>query len=89
MPTITIISFRRYDSDSQVLAFFTIELDFSEGNRLTLYDLKLVSSKNGDDRFVSPPQRKADNGKYYNYYYLSPSLMTQVKKIAEERYNKE
>jgi len=89
MPTITIVSIRKVDLEN-ILAFLTIELDFGEGCRLTLYGIKLVKSKRDKSNFLGYPQRQAkdDESKWYNHYYPSPALADALLAQAQTAYKK-
>lgn len=48
---------------------FVFSWDGGEG--IVLYDMKVLHKKdNANEWFISPPQRKGSDGKYYGYYYV-------------------
>lgn len=87
MPTIVVVSLRKVTDIENIRAFATIELDFGEGCRITLYGLKLVKSKKDESMFLGRPQREND-GKWYDHYYPSPALNTGMLEAITKAYNK-
>ena len=58
------------------LVFFTLEL-----NGVTIYNCRVATGKNGD--FISFPQYKGSDGKYYNNVYVSLSDEDSAKILEE------
>lgn len=83
--TISIINLNCVDL-TNIVAFFNVELDCGEGNRITLYGLKLVKSKKNDDLFLGYPQRKADDERYFNHYHCSPAVAESILTKATQKY---
>lgn len=86
MPTISILQLNLAPTLEKIMCFFNVELDFGSGCRVTLYGLKLVLSTKDDTLFLGMPQRKGDNDKWYNHFYLSPTLHEAIHATALDKY---
>lgn len=84
MLSLTILRFTPFN-DTNVKAFFDVEVDLGESQRITLYGLKLVQSKLSDELFVASPQRKGSNDKYYNHFSLTQPLTDQLLALAQDK----
>lgn len=42
-------------------------------NGITIYNVRIMQTKDGDHEFLSFPSRKGNDGKYYHYVYMALS----------------
>ncbi|HSL90814.1 MAG TPA: septation protein SpoVG family protein [Ignavibacteriaceae bacterium] len=71
------------NSSSKTAAFFDIET--SEG--IIIKGFKLINGSNG--LFVSSPDEKGKDGKFYDRVILTKEMKESLEKMAVEEYNKE
>lgn len=79
LESIKVLRATAVNSESKTQAFMDVEL-----NGIAIYGVSVVSGSNGD--FLSFPQRKANNGKYYHvaYAYLSAEDQQKVIEACED-----
>jgi stage V sporulation protein G len=70
-------------SSSKTAAFFDVET--SEG--IIIKGFKLINGSNG--LFVSSPDEKGKDGKFYDRVILTKEMKESLEKMAVEEYNKE
>ena len=74
---------RVVDGRNGDLVFFTLTL-----NGVTIYNCRVATGKNGD--FISFPQYKGNDGKYYNNVYVSlaeedsAAILTEIQRQIDE-----
>lgn len=68
--------------DSKTVAFF----DFQTGDEITIRGFKLINGANG--LFISPPQQKGSDNKYYDNVILPKELKEELQTLAVAEYNK-
>ena len=70
------------DSTGKTAAFFDIQTD----DGITLKGFRLVNGSNG--LFLSTPDQKGKDGKYYETVILPKDMKTELEKIAIDEFNK-
>ena len=67
----------------------SVSFDLTIDGWITIYNMRVVEGKNGD--FVSFPQRKATDGKYYSYVWFNmneadeKSILEKVQEVLDEK----
>ena len=70
------------DSTGKTAAFFDVQTD----DGITLKGFRLVNGSNG--LFLSTPDQKGKDGKYYETVILPKEMKIELEKIAIEEFNK-
>jgi stage V sporulation protein G len=70
------------DGGGKTAAFFDIETN----DGITIKGFRLVNGSNG--LFLSSPNEKGKDGKYYDSVILPKQMKSELEKIALEEYNK-
>ena len=70
------------DSTGKTAAFFDIQTD----DGITLKGFRLVNGSNG--LFLSTPDQKGKDGKYYETVILPKEMKSELEKVAIEEFNK-
>jgi stage V sporulation protein G len=70
------------DGGGKTAAFFDIQTD----DGITIKGFRLVNGSNG--LFMSAPDQKGKDGKYYENVILPKEMKSELEKIALEEYNK-
>ncbi len=70
------------NSGSKTEAFFDIQTD----DEIIIKGFRIVNGPNG--LFISPPDEKGKDGKYYESVILPKEIKNNVQKLAIEEYNK-
>lgn len=69
-------------NNSKMVAFFDIETD----DEILIKGFKLINGTNG--LFISSPDDKGKDGKYYESVSLPKEMKSTVQKMAIDEYNK-
>jgi len=77
-----VVRMNTFNGDSKVKAFFDIQTE--EG--ITITSFKVVEGQNG--LFVSSPNEKRKDGKYYETTIIPVELKKPLEKMALEEYKK-
>lgn len=82
--TVKVENVRVVDTSKGDLVFFNLTI-----NGVTIYSCRVVNGANGD--FISSPQQKGKDGKYYNMVYvaLSPDDSKLILDDIQEQLNAE
>jgi len=70
------------DSGGKTAAFFDIQTN----DEITIKGFRLVNGSNG--LFMSSPDQKGKDGKYYETVTLPKEMRSELEKMALEEYNK-
>lgn len=70
------------NSRSKTVAFF----DFQTIDEITIKGFRVVNGSNG--LFISSPDHKGKDGKYYESVILSKEMKKDLEKLALDEYNK-
>jgi stage V sporulation protein G len=70
------------DGNGKLLAFF----DFQTNDEIVIKGFRLVNGTNG--MFISPPNDKGKDGKYYESVILPKQMKDDLQKMAIDEYNK-
>ena len=70
------------NNNSKMIAFFDIETD----DEILIKGFRLINGNNG--LFISSPDDKGKDGKYYESVTLPKELKNTVQKMAIDEYNK-
>ncbi|MGK9475595.1 septation protein SpoVG family protein [Melioribacter sp. OK-6-Me] len=77
-----IVRMNKVQSGGKTAAFFDIQTD----EEIVIKGFRLVSGSNG--LFVSAPNEKGKDGKYYDTVILPKELKRELEKLALNEYNK-
>ena len=72
----------RSDAGGKTAAFFDVQTE----DGITLKGFRLVNGSNG--LFLSSPDQKGKDGKYYETVILPKEMKSELEKMALEEYNK-
>lgn len=68
--------------DSKILAYFDVQTD----DEILMKGFRLLNGVNG--LFISSPNLKGKDGKYYETIVLPKNMKTELDKLAKEEYSK-
>lgn len=70
------------DGNGKLLAFFDVQTN----DGIIIKGFRLFNGPKG--KFISPPQEKGKDGKYYESVTLPKDMINSLQKIAVEQFNK-